>query len=354
MVMGPCSTRSVPRVLRRWSYDHAEADIAVAGDAAAMMGSMSSFPDAELYPSGEQVELRAGDQRAVIVEVSGGIRSYEVAGRSLVDGYAAQEMCTGARGQLLVPWPNRLRDGRYDFDGEEYQVPLSEPDKLNAIHGFLRWEHWHITQRSDHGVVMEHTLHPRAGYPFALHMSVEYRLDDDGLTCTPTARNVGRQRCPYGFGAHPYVHVDGEPFERCWLEAPGQRYLLSDERAIPTGDAAVAGTPYDFRTRRQIDGAVVDTAFLAPVRGDDGRAWVRLWSESQDRGVGVWMDEHFPYYMLFTGDTLPEQDRRRQSIGVEPMTCAPNAFASGDALITLAPGESVAGSWGIRPLDALR
>ncbi|MDQ6856783.1 MAG: aldose 1-epimerase family protein [Candidatus Dormibacteraeota bacterium] len=303
-----------------------------------------------MNPSGDQVDLRHGAHHAVIVEVSGGIRSYEVDGQSLVDGYAAGEMCTGARGQLLVPWPNRLRDGRYDFDGETFQVPLSEPDKMNAIHGFLRWEPWAITARSDDRVVMEHTLHPRAGYPFALHMAVEYRLDDQGLSCTPTATNVGERSCPYAFGVHPYLHVGTEPFEQCWLEAPAQRYLVNDERAIPTGAADVAGTRYDFRSRRQIAGAVVDTAFLAPDRDDRGRAWVRLWNARQDRGVGLWMDERFPYYMLFTGDTLPEVDRRRQSIGVEPMTCAPNAFASGDGLITLAPGESSSGAWGIAPL----
>ena len=84
-----------------------------------------AMPAAVPFPSGEQVEIRRDGHRAIIVEVSGGVRAYDVDGRSLVDGYAADEMCTGARGQLLVPWPNRLRDGRYEFDGETYQVPLS-------------------------------------------------------------------------------------------------------------------------------------------------------------------------------------------------------------------------------------
>ncbi len=313
---------------------------------------MSDGVVAGTFPSGEQVELRHGGHHAVIVEVSGGIRAYEFDGRSLVDGYAPDEMCTGARGQLLVPWPNRLRDGRYSFGGETYQVPLSEPEKMNAIHGFLRWEHWHITHRSDDRVVMEHTLHPRAGYPFALQLAVEYRLDGDGLTSTATATNVGTRPCPYGFGSHPYVHVVGESLEQCWLEAPGRRYLLSDERAIPTGAADVAGTPFDFRAARQVRGTVIDTAFSDVDRDDAGRAWVRLWNAAGERGVGVWMDERFPYYMLFTGDTLPEEPRRRKSLGVEPMTCAPNAFASGDGLVTLAPGESCTGSWGIAPLGA--
>jgi aldose 1-epimerase len=134
------------------------------------------------------------------------------------------------------------------------------------------------------------------------------------------------------------------------LEAPGCRYLLADDRAIPIGSAAVEGTEYDYRTARQVSGAIIDTAFSDADRDRDGLAWVRLWSEDRVRGVAIWMDERFPYYMLFTGDTLPEVDRRRKSIGVEPMTCAPNAFASGDGLIVLERGESAASSWGIAPL----
>ena len=51
--------------------------------------------------------------------------------------------------------------------------------------------------------------------------------------------------------------------------------------------------------------------------------------------------------MLFPGDLLADVNRR--SLGIEPMTCAPNAFQSGDGLITLEPGESFAAAWGIEP-----
>jgi aldose 1-epimerase len=53
--------------------------------------------------------------------------------------------------------------------------------------------------------------------------------------------------------------------------------------------------------------------------------------------------------MLFTGDSLPDASRRRGGLGVEPMTCAPNAFASGDGLRVLEPGESFSAAWGIAP-----
>ncbi len=304
----------------------------------------------EVLPSGEQVDLRCDGHHAVVVEVSGGVRSYEVDGRPLLDGYGAGEMSTGGRGQILIPWPNRLRDGRYVFDGTAYQVPLSEPEKMNAIHGFVRWTSWRVAERSEDSVIMEHTLHPRAGYPFTLHVSVLYRVSEDGLSSTVTATNVGDRRCPYGMGVHPYLRVDADTVDPCRLEAPGASRLTQDDRGIPTGVASVEGTEYDFRSRRRILGTQLDTAYTDLHREPTGRAWVRLWHPTEEHGVGLWMDERYPYYMLFTGDTLPETQRRRRSIAVEPMTCAPNAFASGAGLITLAPGESVVSSWGIAPL----
>ncbi len=99
-----------------------------------------------IAPSGEQIEIAAGDQQAVVVEVGGGLRSYSAGGRQLVDGYRADEMSSSARGQVLIPWPNRLQDGRYEFDGRRHQLPLNEPEQRNAIHGLVRpgCHHGHV------------------------------------------------------------------------------------------------------------------------------------------------------------------------------------------------------------------
>src|ERR1700678_4258541 len=132
-------------------------------------------------PSGEQFEIVSGEQRATIVEVGAGVREYSVADRHILDPYRAQDMCDGAHGALLIPWPNRLADGRYRFDGVDYDHPLSEPAKHNAIHGLLRWRPWRATERRQNSVVMRTSLHPLPGYPFALEVSVAYELGDEGL-----------------------------------------------------------------------------------------------------------------------------------------------------------------------------
>lgn len=299
-------------------------------------------------PSGEQHELRHGRQRAVVVEVGGGIRSYSCGDWEVLDGYGATEMCSGARGQPLIPWPNRLRDGRYTFGGCEHQLPLSEPERQNAIHGLVRWANWTCAERSPARVVMRHRLHPQPGYPFALELAIEYALGDDGLSVRTTATNVGAEPCPYGAGVHPYVTV-GTPFvDDVVVEAPGTLWLRTDEREIPVAVERVDGTPYDFRQPRRVGDTKLDTGYAELVRDGDGRA--RVVVSGNGRTVSVWLDESYRYLMLFTGDSLPEQTRRRRSLGVEPMTCAPNAFASGEGLTVVEPGESVGASWGITAL----
>jgi galactose mutarotase-like enzyme len=298
-----------------------------------------------LSPSGAQIELRHGEQRAWIVEQSGGLRQYTVSGVDLLDGYGADARCTDARGQVLVPWPNRLRDGAYDFNGADHQLPLSEPEKRNAIHGLVRWDAWRVGDRSNSEVVMEHDLLAQDGYPFTLQVSVRYRLADEGLSVRISATNAGSEVAPFGAGMHPYFSLGADLVDELELRAPGQRWLRLDDCGIPTGTADVAGTDYDFREPRPIGATQLDTAFTDLLRERDGRARIEL--RSRVAAVSIWLDEAFRHLMLFTGDTLPETGRRRKGLGVEPMTCPPNAFATGTDVIELEPGRSVRASWGI-------
>jgi aldose 1-epimerase len=297
--------------------------------------------------SGRQVEIVSGEQRAWIVEVGGGLRAYSCRGRELLDGYGADEMCSSARGQCLVPWPNRIRNGRYEFAGIPQQLPLSEPEQQNAIHGLTRWANWTFAELAADSVLMEYLLHPQPGYPHTLQLVLEYRLDANGLTVRTTVTNVGASACPYGAGAHPYLTVGTPTVDSVIFRAPGRTRLTSDERGIPTGAEPVDGSEYDFRRQRPIGKLKLDTAFTDLERDDHGRARVHLASPDGEAKATFWLDEHYRYLMLFTGDPLPDVNRR--SLGIEPMTCAPNAFQSGEGLVTLEAGESFAAAWGIEP-----
>jgi aldose 1-epimerase len=298
-------------------------------------------------PSGEQFEIELGDQRAVVVEVGGGLRTYSAGGRDVLDGYAVGEMCPSGRGQVLSPWPNRVQDGSYEFDGRRHQLPIDQVDEHNAIHGLVRWAVWNVAERETHRVVMEHALHPQPGYPFLLGLRIDYELSAEGLRVQTLATNLGSETCPYGTGAHPYLTAGTERVDSAVLRAPARTVMFSDERGIPTADAAVEGTEYDFRRPRPVGRTRLDHCFKDLERDSDGRARVELRNEDAGTGVALWVDEGYPYLMLFTGDPLPDVDRR--SLAVEPMTCPPNAFGTGKDLIRLSPGSTVTTTWGIHP-----
>jgi aldose 1-epimerase len=301
-------------------------------------------------PSGKQIELSHEDQRAVVVEVGGGLRAYSAAGRELVDGYAADEMCSSGRGQVLLPWPNRIEDGSYEFEGRSHQLPLNEPEHGNAIHGLVRWDVWNVAERDPRRVKMEHLIHPQPGYPFTLALSVEYSLSGSGLSVSTTATNVGPAACPFGAGVHPYVTVGTATVDSAVLQAPGRTVLHSDERGIPSWREAVEGGEHDYRQPRDLGATALDHCFTDLERDEDGLARVVLRAPESASGLTLWMDEAYGYLMLFTGDPLPDVARR--SLAVEPMTCPPNAFRTGEDLIRLEPGDSFTGSWGLTPATA--
>lgn len=303
----------------------------------------------ELPPSGRQVQLEAHGQTAVVVEAGGGIREWRVGGRDALDGYPQQEACTAARGLPLVPWPNRLLAGRYTWDGVTYELPVNEPAKHAALHGLARHISWQVLAQEGDRATLGVTLWPRDAWPFLLSVSVEYVLGPAGLTVTTVAENSGDVDAPWAAGAHPYLTVGTPTVDTAELHLAARSYLPTDKNQQPTGVVEVAGTGFDFRSGRALGDTVIDHAFTDLARGPDGLAGLTLRNPGDGRELALWVDGAYDYLEVFTGDTVPQPARRRQGLGVEPMTAPPNAYASGTGLVRLQPGGVHTARWGIRP-----
>jgi aldose 1-epimerase len=297
-------------------------------------------------PSGRQYRITSGAHGATVVEVGGGIREYTVGGRAVLAGYPEDQMCPGGKGTPLIPWPNRLAGGSYTFDGKSYQLPLTDPVKKTANHGLTRWLNWTPRERADDRVAMGLILHPQPAFPFTVDFVIDYRLAGDGLTVTTTATNIGGRRCPYASGHHPYLTAGVDLIDGCRLRLDAAERLLTDDRGIPVGAEPVEGTDYDFRAGRPIGDTVLDHAYTGLARDADGLAWAELVAPD-GRVVRLWADRSYRYIQLYSGDTQAPELRRR-ALAVEPMTCAPNGFATGTDLLTLEPGQSISSHWGVR------
>ena len=237
-----------------------------------------------LPPSGEQIELAFGDQRAVVVEVGGGLRTYSADGRELLDGYAADEMCTlrPRAGADAVAEPARGRELRV----RRPQPPAAahEPEHGNAIHGLVRWAPWTVAEREPHRVVLEHVLRPQPGYPFSLALRVEYALvGRRAERCARPRRTSAPCPAPTARGAHPYLTLGTPTVDPLVLRVPGATVLAPTSAGCPIGagpSTAPIRLPPAAADRRD----AARPRFTDLERDDDGLARVEL--EDPDGGAG--------------------------------------------------------------------
>jgi aldose 1-epimerase len=290
-------------------------------------------------PTGAQFELHRGRQRLVVNEIGARLRSWTVGGQELLARFAPGDHDEAFCGRVLAPWPNRVRDGRYTFDGSEQRLELTEPELGNALHGLVLQRRWHGVRTSARRVSLSCELDPEPGYPFALALSVSYELASGGIVMTLHATNVGSARAPFGAGLHPYLTPGTARVEDVVLEVPAATHVPVDERLLPSGSATpVDGTELDFRRARRLGALRVDACFGDLGRSPAGVARVRAGSTAGAGQLTIWMDERFRFVQVFTADA---------AIAVEPMTCAPDAFNSGDGLVVLEPGASFTGRCGL-------
>src|SRR5687768_5760993 len=217
-----------------------------------------------VLPSGDQWAIHAGEYSGIVVSVGGGLRGLSYAGREVVIGYPEDQPANAGIGQHLMPWPNRITDGKYTFQGVDQQLYLTEPPRSNAIHGLTRWANW---ERVDDGtdesfVELANRLHGQPGYPHQLDLTLTYQLDPTtGLTITARATNIGAGDAPFGYGSHPYLTV-GRQIDECELEFTAESRLeVTPDKLTPIGLTPVAGSQYDFKQTRKLGDLEIDNAF---------------------------------------------------------------------------------------------
>lgn len=299
------------------------------------------------HPTGSQWTLCHGAWEATVVEVGGGLRSLTYEGVDVVAGYPAGDLPSAGRGQLLMPWPNRIRDGRYTIGGATFELPITEHATGSASQGLVRWAPFRLATQADDRVALHHVVHAQPGWPHTLAVEVVWALDDTGLTCTSTVELLGGGPAPFGYGAHPYLALGSTPAADARVTVPADRVLLVDERKLPTELVPVTGTPFDLRDGDALGERSIDHACTGLRRDADGR-W-RVTVEAEGRRLAVWGGAGLDWVQVFTGKARPEglPPGHPPGIAVEPLSCPADAFTSGDSLVLLEVGDTWSAQWGI-------
>ncbi len=232
----------------------------------------------------------------------------------------------------LIPFSNRVADGRFTFEGQSYQLDRNFGGEPHAIHGNAWMRAWRVLHR-DQAVAVLALDHappedPAGQWPFRYSAEIEYALRDDGLVVSIRVRNTDERAQPVGLGFHPFLPRGsdlalGFSADSVWqVGADG----LPDAR-LPVEDG------YRFEPMRGIDGPPLDNCYA----GWTGSAFLR-WPR---RGLALTITAGPPFGHLVVF-TPPGRDY----VAVEPASNMTDAVNHPDVadrgLSILQPGEELA------------
>jgi aldose 1-epimerase len=305
------------------------------------------------YSSYKLTDSRTREHATILPYLGGTINSLALAheGRliDILDGYlsdtdASANLISSFKGSNLFPFPNRIKGGKYEFNGINYQLNINFPNENNAIHGLILDHAFEIVryESGEHHCSLLISYSPRvkpAGYPFDYALEVEYQwAEKKYFTCTSRVTNRSDTNMPVGIGWHPYFLAAAEKVDELWLQFPASRVLEVDQRMIPTGTSEAYT---NFNRLKQIAGTKLDHCFV--LKTNISTAEVIIENRKLNFSYKIWQETGENKYYFLQIYTPPT----RKSIAIEPMTCIPNAFNNKTGLISLAPGKKTEVSWGI-------
>lgn len=298
----------------------------------------------DLPRTGQQFSISHGDYSAVITELGATLRVFRYRGSDVTVALGPDDIVPCCEGRPLIPFPNRLAHGEYDFDGQHYQLPINEPERDNAIHGFGMNYYWTLEKLTESSVTLSWRVPLMPGYPFSLIVFMIYTLDDNGLHISCDAHNHGTGPAPWALALHPWFangeDAHGDAIDavtaRCSLEIPANVHVLANENLIPTGTEPVDGTKFDFRKERLLNEQPYDDALTGLTHAADGTV-TAVFTRPDGRRVAIIGDESITSFQVCTGTGFPEAIHPA-GVAVEPQTAYANAFNTKTDLIEIAPG----------------
>lgn len=305
----------------------------------------------ELFGPLEQVTFfndSSGDMISFLPSYGACINRLVLKQNDILDGLRDLEMLQhrhGFRTAWLFPWANRVRNGKYTFQGKSHQLPVNESRRNNALHGFAFKQKFLL---EDVGLSEKiATAHlswqydghfPGYPYPFDLDLFYEFTVNE-GLRASYSIKNQGQFDIPFVSGWHPYFRF-AEGMADDWylqLHRMNHRHQV-DKQMIPTGQTE----QYDhFEQLRLVGNTQFDHCFEVEAR--EGRVEAILANSAYNSKLHLWQETgHHKYNFLQV--YIPPH---RKTLALEPMSSNVNAFNNGDELIVLGPGESNEASFGL-------
>ncbi len=277
-----------------------------------------------------------------ILPKRGLILDIKLLGKSILNGPTSEEDFehnASFKSAFLIPFPNRLKDGKYEFKDQAYQFPINEANRQNALHGLILDSDFELVNEIAAGALSVGLQYTYTGdqeyYPFPFVFTVNISIDKFKCEVSMIMQNTGDHEMPFGMGWHPYFTLQ-QSIDDCGLCIPNCKSIVLDDKLIPTGNKSAYK---DFSKCKPIEDTTFDSAFLFEKDAD----FTSIILENEEHKLRYYQetrDSKFNYLQIYT----PED---RMSIAFEPMTCNIDAFNNKNGLVVLAPRKKYKARCGV-------
>ena len=294
--------------------------------------------------SERQFELvdRESNSSLTISDLGARIVSLTLDGKDVIRDVAKDQVIARFSGVLLAPWPNRLKNGIWNYEGIVYRFSVNEPPG-NALHGLVFDKKFTVEQISGSEFRCSYILRDSI-YPFELEIFISYRLGSRGLESEMGAKNLSQKPAPFGMATHPYFLVNPQTK----LQLAARSAATIDAKQIPTGYESV--DHLNLASGRLVSELQFDTGFT-DLDFQDGEATTRL-VEPDGSYLEIWQHSPLRHVMIYTTSQHPFELGMGPAIAIEPQSCPADALNSGKDLTIIPPGETVKYQWGVTRVSA--
>jgi aldose 1-epimerase len=299
---------------------------------------------------GEIYKLSLNNASIEVCQVGATLKSLVLNGNEILMGFSDSEIPLFGQGQVLFPFPNRISDGKYLYNGEVLQLPINEVPLNNSIHGLVRWQKWELINHLESSITFKTETIAQPGYPFCVEILLTYSLINSA-SFYAHFKITNRTKIPVlaGVGFHPYFKLTS-PIDELILHIPAKSYYLLNERKIPIDTKSLKKTSKDFAIEKPIGSLQLDDCYSELEYNHNDLARITLKDPRAKKAIYLDVTNHFNHIMVFTADSL-KGEFKRNAIAIEPMTCPPNAFNWCPDKVTLLPGTSKTASFRITYVD---
>jgi aldose 1-epimerase len=238
-------------------------------------------------------------------------------------------------GTLLTPWPNRIQNGTYQFEGRQYQLEIRD-GMGNALHGLVDEQRADVLESRTGYAKLETFLVASEGYPANLRVESVFELSATELTVSYQVTNQGSGNAPVGIGTHPYFHFT----DSTKIEINAKLAAVHDSQMIPIGEVPAGDLGLGAGRVALVSNLKLDTQF-----GQLGDPVATVTND--EFAYDIWQQDA-KWLMVYNTNVFPWAKGLGNAIAIEAQTCPADAFNTGEDLRVLSSGETTSMRWGVR------